>query len=240
MKPTKVIIASAALLSGLLLSQTTFAASTHWSRYDGRTTGAGGGGFNFNNGPVIGTWDNFADFGDLILKATFDNSISFDNTSYEDGTTIQPWGVSGATATYGQTFIAPVGATKLLDFTFYVKDYAGEDNSFSYQAFVMTWSGSSLLGGSSSNQNGSSIIYASNPLTYTGTDALQAITSSIGGGGLSLTEGNYYLFGLTTLGATAVPPVGPGVNVPDQANSILLLTLGLGAITAVRRRFAKA
>jgi len=238
MKSTKTLLASTALLLGLAIGHSSYAASTHWSRYDGRTTGAGGGGFNFNNGPVIGNWDNFADFGDLILKATFDNNITFDNTSWENGTTIQPWGVSGSTATYGQTFIAPTGATKLLDFTFYIRDYAGQDNSFSYQAFVMTWSGSSLLGGSSSNQTGSSIIYASNPTTYVGTDALQAITSSIGGGGLSLTAGNYYLFGLTTLGADAVRPVGPGVNVPDSAHSILLLTLGFGVIVALRRRLA--
>lgn len=237
MKSTKTLLASTALLLGLAIGHSSYAASTHWSRYNGRTTGAGGGGFNFNNGPVISTWDNFSDFGDLILKATFDNNITFDNTSQENGTTIQPWGVSGATATYGQTFIAPTGATKLLDFTFYIKDYAGEDNSFSYQAFVMTWSGS-LFAGGPRNQTGSSIIYASNPTTYVGTDALQAITSSIGGGGLSLTAGNHYLFGLTTLGANAVPPVGPGVNVPDSAHSILLLTLGFGVIVALRRRLA--
>lgn len=236
MKQSARFLASAALVMGLFGTQAAQAASTHWSNSFSRTSGVGGGGFNFNNGPVIGFWDNFADFGDLILKATFDNSITFDNTSAESGSTIQPWGVGGATATYGQTFIAPTGATKLLDFTFYIKDYAGEDNSFSYQAFVMTWSGASLLGGSSSDQTGSTVVYASTPLTYVGTDALQTITSSIGGGGLTLTEGDYYLFGLTTLGAHAVPPVGPGV--PDQASSVFLLVLGLGGIVAFRRRIA--
>lgn len=237
---------SAALILGLFVTsslQTAFAAGdTHWSNSFSHTGGVGGGGFNFNNGPVIGNWDNFADFGDLILKAHFNNGVTFDNTAFMTSSTIQPWGLAsdGNTATYGQTFIAPTGATKLLDFTFFINDFGG-GAGFSYQAFVMTWSGSSLLGGSSSNQTGSTILYASNPLAFVGDGTAQAVTSVIGGGGLTLTAGNSYLFGLTTLGAQAVPPTGPGIDrVPDSGSMALMLALGLGSMALLRRRMIKA
>jgi hypothetical protein len=232
-------IKAAALILGVAsasLITSARADSTYWSNSFTHTGGVGGGGFNFNNGPVIGNWDNFADFGDLILTAHFDNGVTFDNTASMTSDTIQPWGTDGSTATYGQTFTAPDQVSKLYDFTFFINDNGGGAN-FLYQAFVMTWSGS-LIGGDAVDQSGSSIIYASNPLSYVGNGTVQAITSSIGGGGLTLTAGNNYLFGLTTLGADIVQPTGPGV--PDTGSTALLVTLGLGAMAMLRRRTSKA
>lgn len=65
----------------------------------------GGGGFNFNNGPLVGTWDDFADFGDLAFTASLSTG-NLDTTGAWDGSqSIAPWGVDGATAVYGQTIV---------------------------------------------------------------------------------------------------------------------------------------
>jgi VPDSG-CTERM motif len=235
-------LAAAALISGLFVGLPYAHAlnSTYWANDFSHTGGVGGGGFDFNNGPVIGTWDNFADYGDLILTAHFDNGVTFDNTSFFNaGTHIQPWGTDGATATYGQTFIAPEDATKLNDFSFWVTDL-GNGANFQYQAFVMTWTGN-LVGGGAVDESGQSVIFATNLQTYTGNGNYQEITTTIGAGGLSLVAGQSYLFGLTTLGTDIVKPTGPGISTaPDGGASLLLLSLGLGAIAAARRRFGRA
>lgn len=203
-----------------------------WSTTPTHTGGVGGGGFNYNNSSsLIGTWDNSADFGDLIFIAHFNNT-TFDNTALQSDSFISAWGAT-QTATYGQSFVAGEGTTSLNDFTFFVNDF-GTGSTIMYQAFVMTWTGG-LHTGTSSDQSSSTLLYASNPLAYVGNGSFQAVTSTIEGG-LSLTAGNSYLIGLTTLGSNVVPPTGAS-HVPDQTSSAVLLALGAGVAVAGRRRF---
>jgi len=225
-------IALAASLSLAFCAPSARADYTAWSNSTTRTAGVGGGGFNFNNGSsLIGVWDNFSDFGDLIFTANFNNT-TFDNTASNSGSSISAWGET-QTATYGQTFVAGEGTTSLKDFTFFISDFGSGSNT-TYQAFVMTWSGG-LHTGTSSDQSSSTLLYASDPLAYVGNGSFQAVTSTIEGG-LSLTAGNSYLIGLTTLGTNVVPPTGSS-HVPDQTSSAMLLALGAGVVVAGRRRF---
>ncbi|HEY3757296.1 MAG TPA: hypothetical protein VGL42_14185 [Opitutaceae bacterium] len=204
----------------------------------------GGGGFNFHNGPIIGDWDDFADFGDLIFNATFANA-SWDNTADISTNYIWNWGLEpDNTATYGQTFIAPSGAGNLMSFSFFLQ--GGNDGSYNYQGFVMSWEGS-LIGGQSHDESTSTLDYASEPILYTpngqaiGSGDFQEVTVTIGGGGLALTPGDAYLFGLSTLGVSQLHPVGPGIpSAPDTASTIALLVAALGGVFAFRRRMSVA
>lgn len=198
----------------------------------------GGGGFNFHNGPIIGNWDDFADFGTLIFNATFQNT-SFDNTSMLTTNYIQPFGVPpDLTATYGQTFIDPTGAGKLTSFSFFLQ---GSDAPFSVQAFAMTWNGG-LIGGEAHDESAATILYASEPFTFTsngaawGSGTWEEVTATIGGGGLALTAGDDYLIGLSTLGVGELTPTGPGISAPDTTSTLVLLGVALGAIVLLQRR----
>jgi hypothetical protein len=123
---------------GLTLSGTSEYASssgqTEWGLIfaDG-VPGSLGGGFNFdNNGNDFGAltsspWDDFSDFGDLAFSATFAGSPTGAPTqststvpSWPPGSLITAFGV-GTTTTYGETFVAPAGATALDSYTFYVE-----------------------------------------------------------------------------------------------------------------------
>jgi len=197
----------------------------------------GGGGFNFHNGPIIGNWDDFADFGTLIFNATF-QSTSFDNTAQITTNYIQPFGIDGNTATYGQTFVDPRDAGNLMSFSFFLQ---GSEAPFSVQAFVMTWDGG-LIGGEAHDESTATILYASEPFTFTpngaawGSGTWEEVTANIGGGGLPLTPGGDYLIGLSTLGVDELVPHGPGV--PDAACSLLLIGLGLVSLALMRCRLA--
>ncbi len=199
----------------------------------------GGGGFNFHNGPIIGDWDDFADFGTLIFNATFQNT-SFDNTSMLTTNYIQPFGVSsyGLTATYGQTFVDPTGAGNLTSFSFFLQ---GSDAPFSVQAFAMTWDGG-LIGGEAHDESSATILYASEPFLFTpngaswGSGTWEEVTVTIGGGGLALTAGDDYLIGLSTLGVSQLVPTGPGISAPDATSTLALLGVTLGALVLLQRR----
>lgn len=202
----------------------------------------GGGGFNFHNGPIIGDWDDFADFGTLIFNASFDSG-SFNNAADLSSNYIWNWGLEpDNTATYGQTFVAP-NYGNLDSFSFYLQ--GGDDGSYDIQAFVMTWSGG-LIGGESHDESHASILWASQPFLYTpnnaslGSDVWQEVTANIPDGGLSLTAGDDYLIGFSTLGVQYLPPVGPGSNVPDTASSLVLLGAALAGLAGLRRTKAFA
>jgi hypothetical protein len=202
----------------------------------------GNGGFNFHNGPIIGDWDDFADFGSLVFNATFQNT-SFDNTGSISTNYIQPWGVDSNTATYGQTFVDPAGAGNLLSFSFFLQ--GGNDGPISFQAFAMTWDGS-LIGGQPHDESNATILYASQPINYTpngaslGSGDWQEITVNIPQGGLALTGGDDYLIGLSTLGVDQLVPTGPGSSVPDAASTLALLGVAFGGLVVFRRRLQLA
>jgi hypothetical protein len=67
--------------------------------------GSGGGGFNFNNGPVVGVWDDFGDFGDLAFSATLSTGNLDTFPSWDSSTAIGTWGNPQGTQVYGQTFV---------------------------------------------------------------------------------------------------------------------------------------
>jgi VPDSG-CTERM motif len=100
------------------------------------------------------------------------------------------------TATYGETFIAPAGASLLDSYTFYIEGSA----TLTMQGIVGPWGGS-LFGGSSPQGTTS--------ISYTGAD--QVYSSSGGGfvpvtvtipGGVAVTPGAAYFMGLTISGAS--------------------------------------
>jgi hypothetical protein len=199
----------------------------------------GGGGFNFHNGPIIGDWDDFSDYGTLIFSANFQNS-SFNNTALLSSNYVYNWGVEPAnTATYGQTFVDPAGAGNLLNFSFFLQ--GGNDGPISYQAFVMTWAGG-LIGGESHDESFSTILYASEPSNYTpngaslGSGDWQEITWSIPDGGLPLVAGDDYLIGLSTLGVSQLVPVGPGISAPDVTSTLVLLGAAFCGLALLQRR----
>jgi hypothetical protein len=231
--------AAAGLLCCGLLQNGQAQNTTHWGDIlFQHVANSGGGGFNFNNGPIIpGTWDDFADFGDLAFQAQFNNGNSFNTVpSWNGSSTIQPFGPPpNNTETYGQTFIAPAGSTKLTSFTFYINDN-GDGANFPYQGLVTDWSGSLVGGASHAAPN--NILFAGAVETYVGDGTFQAITINIPDGGLDMTAGNAYFLGLTSEpGSQVLPPIGPGAS-PDAGSSMLLLGLGLSGIAAMRRWFS--
>lgn len=221
---------SAAFLSVVLFAASHAYASTAWDLNSFKDPDVvGGGGFVFNNNSDLKLWNVSLSPYDLILKASF-NGVSFNNTDQSDQL-ISPWGGLSGSQTYGQTFAAP--ATKLFDFSFFIGSLDPAD-SFTYQAFVMTWTGNPLA---TADQSSSTLLYASNLLTYSGDANVVEVKSVIGGGGLDLVVGQNYVFGLTTVRLNPVGP-GMGVSVPDNGSVLMLLGLALASMAAAHRRFA--
>jgi hypothetical protein len=83
--------------------------ASHWglASLNSHLADNGGGGFNFNNGPVVGTWDDFSDFGDLAFSASLSSGNLSTIGSWDGSTTVQPWGAPLSTAVYGQTLVVP-------------------------------------------------------------------------------------------------------------------------------------
>ncbi len=249
--------AAAAALAWALSPQSAQAQPADQSTYWGdilyqHVANDGGGGFNFHNGPVLGgNWDDFADFGDLAFTANFNNGVSFNTLpSWNGVSTIQPFGLpaGGNTATYGQTFFGPQGATKLLSYTFYITDSlnnAGPSDGVAglpYQGIVTPWNataGNGMFGGAD-HPAPTSLLFVSPVASYTGDGNFEAITINIPDGGLSVTPGDAYFMGLSSLAnGSLLPPTGPGSAVPDAGSSMLMLSASLGGIAALRRRFSK-
>jgi hypothetical protein len=126
----------------------------------------------------------------------------YDTTASWNGSSISAWGSvqSGATATYGQTFIAPTGDNVLQNFTFYVNGFGGQ-GTVTYQADVYAWSGSLVAGNSPQGSTGSPLFSLSN-LTFTDNGSFQAVT--INTGGVALTPGNAYVALFTTSDPTSI------------------------------------
>lgn len=101
--------------------------------------------------------------------------------------TIGSWGKPD-TATYGQTFTAPV-ESRLDSFTFYLNNSVATP----FGAYVYAWNGSSITG---------SALYASGQLTTSGSGTLQPFT--INTGGISLTPGSSYVAFFSTSGYQAL------------------------------------
>jgi VPDSG-CTERM motif len=104
---------------------------TEWATVGNGVPGSLGGGFNFDNngnnfGALTTTWDDFANFGTLEFSATFAGSPSGAPTQTSStvpswtGGSISAFGVPNTT-TYGESFIAPAGATALDSYTFYIE-----------------------------------------------------------------------------------------------------------------------
>ena len=122
--------------------------------------------------------------------------VTFDTTpDWNGSTSISAWGSvqSGATATYGQTFLVPANASVLNDFTFYINGF-GSGGTVTFQADVFAWSGS-LLGGGGGGATGPALFSLSG-LTLTDNGSFQAVT--INTGGTALTPGGQYVALLTT------------------------------------------
>jgi hypothetical protein len=116
-----------------------------------------------------------------------------------DGTdSVDGWGPSTA-PTFGETFIAPVGATLLNDYTFYVANLPAQDEvgpfSFTAQGEVFNWTGN-LIGGNAPQGTTGAALYSSAGFTVTGAYTFQAVTVTIPGG-VAVTAGDAYVIDLT-------------------------------------------
>jgi hypothetical protein len=127
--------------------------------------------------------------GTSIYATTYDTVPSWDGSS-----TIQPWGPFG-TQTYGETVVVPTGATRLFDFTFYIKAPTG--TSITAQGEVYNWSGN-MHGGNPPQGVSGAALYTGSSFLYAGNDAFQAITVSIAGG-LVVTPGEHIVMDLMSL-----------------------------------------
>jgi hypothetical protein len=97
---------------------------------------------------------------------------------------VSPWGAFN-TATYGQTFIAPLVDNILEDFTFFI---TGNTVTWQYKAMVFAWSGP--MTGSGGQAVGPAL-YSSPSRTLVGTSAFQSVTENTGG--VALTPGGQYV-----------------------------------------------
>lgn len=131
---------------------------------------------------LLGAW--------LCLATLARADVTLDTTPYWDGySTIQPFGLSD-TATYGQTFVAPVSGS-LTDFTFFVTGDSSAD--LSLKGAVFAWSGS-LLGGGGGGAIGPAL-FLSSSFNYTGNGNFQSVT--VNTGGVGVTAGQQYVMLLT-------------------------------------------
>ena len=115
----------------------------------------------------------------------YDTTPSWDESSY-----ISPFGKPD-TATYGQTFLAPLVDTRLDSFTFYVNP--GTEASLSVRAYVFAWSGS-LLGAGGGGATGSAL-FGSSSFNIFSTGDFNPV--SVSTGGVLLTPGAQYVAFLT-------------------------------------------
>lgn len=114
-------------------------------------------------------------------------------------TTVPTWTADGFTsisafgnpntATYGQTFVAPVDNV-LEDFTFYLSGLTPPDPLLEIRGMVFNWTGS-LFGGVSGGAIGSAL-FTSPTIIFASSAGFVPVTVSIPGG-LSLTAGNSYI-----------------------------------------------
>lgn len=109
-------------------------------------------------------------------------------TAWNGSSAASPFG-NPDTATYGQTFIAPVD-TLMTDFTFMVN--AQQGTNLQFRGEVFSWTGS-LLGGGGGQATGAAL-YTSAPMTLTGNGLFQSVTVNPN---IVLTPGNQYVALLT-------------------------------------------
>jgi hypothetical protein len=111
----------------------------------------------------------------------YDTTYAWDGSSF-----IYPFGSSN-TATYGQTFIAPVTDNVLQSFTFYLNG----DATLQFQAEVYAWSGS-LAGGNGPQGAVGAPLYTSAPIVL-GPTGGAFVPVTIVTGGTTLIPGNAYV-----------------------------------------------
>jgi hypothetical protein len=123
-----------------------------------------------------------------IAAGKAQNQITYDNASDFNGT-VEYWG-SYSTATFGESFYAPIAASvSLEDFTFYLSNVTygeGGNGTIVYQADVYAWNGSQATGTALFSQNSS----------VTGNGTFQPVTTITGG--VNLTSGAEYIAFFTT------------------------------------------
>ncbi len=126
--------------------------------------------------------------------------LVYDTTYAWDGSSvISNWGStqSGATPTYGQTFVAPADPNIAIEnFTFYLNGFGGGGTTF-FTADVYSWSGSLIAGNPVQGATGSAL-YTSPLMSITDnlTGNFQQVT--INTGGILLTPNASYVALLTT------------------------------------------
>ena len=133
----------------------------------------------------------------LVCAAGTAQAETIDTFSVWDGATgLSSWGTGFATPTYGQVITPLAGATKLNDFTFYIKKNNG--TAANYQAYVYAYDGTKINGAA---------LYTSGVLASP--DSTVAYTAAtVNTGGTILTAGQQYALFFSTLGVTQAGPSG--------------------------------
>jgi hypothetical protein len=126
---------------------------------------------------------------DVIVSTITGTGPGVNGPAWNGSTSIAPWGTvsSGATPTYGETFIDPAGNPLLQSMTFEIQNTSG--SSIPFQAYVYQWTGTALTGPA---------VFASAPTSVASAVGFQAIT--VATGGTALTPGNQYIAFFSTIG----------------------------------------
>lgn len=155
----------------------------------------------------------------LLLEAAPAQAITIYNTtpSWNGLSSISPFGKPD-TATYGQTFLAPLVDTSLDSFTFYVSPRT--ETSLSVKAYVYAWSGS-MFGAGGGGATGSALFGSSSfLLTASGFTPVTVNT-----GGVGLIGGAQYVAFLTisngsdyddSIGVSDWGRIGSGLHVANS------------------------
>ncbi len=131
-------------------------------------------------------------------------SIIFDTTpSWNGASSLGQWGPQGinASATFGETFVAPDNDDYLQSFTFYLKGDQQLQPTITYQADVFAWK-NQLRGGRSPQGAIGAALFTITDLKFTDNGTFQPV--SIDTGGTKLTPGDGYVVLFTTSDPTSV------------------------------------
>jgi hypothetical protein len=125
--------------------------------------------------------------------------VIYDTTpSWNKSSSISAWGSvqSTATATYGETFLAPPAPNDVLkSFTFFINGNGANQGTVTFQADVYAWSGS-LHGGNGPQGATGPALFTSPNMTFTDNGTFQAVI--VNTGGVDLTPGDPYVVLFTT------------------------------------------
>jgi hypothetical protein len=138
---------------------------------------------------VVGTLAASTASGQTTISTITGTGPGVNGPAWNGTTSVTPWGTvaSGATPTYGETFVDPAGNPLLQSMTFEIQNTSG--SAIPFQAYVYNWTGTALTG---------SAVFASAPMTVPSAPGFQAVT--VPTFSAQLVPGNQYIAMFSTIG----------------------------------------